>query len=98
MSNIARIGDKTLGTCYAHRTPITVNGTIITGSPTVKSQGFNVARLGDAILSDCGHKSKIVTASSNSRANGLGIAKIGDKGDGVYKCTIITGSSLDSTT
>lgn len=95
---IARIGDKTQGICYAHDTPLSIGGTIITGSPTVKSEGFGIARLTDIIVSECGHTATIVSASSNSKANGLGIARIGDRGDGVYKCTIITGSNKDSTT
>lgn len=98
MSKISRIGDRTQGICYAHNPPLSIGGAIITGSPTVKSEGWNVARLGDIIVSDCGHTSTIVTASSNAKANGSGVARIGDKGEGTYKCTIISGSNKDSTT
>jgi len=96
MTAIARIGDKTTGICYAHESPITVGGTIVTGSTKTTSEGFSVARLGDLIVADCGHYAKIITASDKGTTEGIGIARLGDKGDGSYKCTIISGSTKDT--
>lgn len=91
---VARVGDKTYGVCSAHITPIEVGGTIITGSSKSTSEGFFVARLGDKVLTDCGHESTIITASSKAFDEGVGVAMIGDKvGDGPYDATIISGAN-----
>ena len=47
---IARIGDRTDGTCYhpSHLVPLGVGGTIITGSPNVFTNNIPTARLGDS--------------------------------------------------
>lgn len=91
---VARLGDKTFGTCSAHTTPITVGGIIITASPTVTANNRAAARLGDLVQADCGHISRIITSSSSVDSNQRGIARLGDKvGAGPYDATIITAST-----
>ena len=94
MRPVARLGDKTTGTCTAHIIPIDVGGTIITGSPDTLVNGLPIARHGDEVEADCGHKSVIVTADLSTPVNGEpGTARLGDSvGDGPYTATIITAS------
>lgn len=89
--NIARFGDKTIGSCKIHGPGI--GGTIITCSSTCYFNGLGVARFGDTIKADCGHTATIITSSTVDYANNLGIARLGDKGSGVYNCTIISASN-----
>ncbi len=98
-SGVARIGDKTIGTCHCHNPELTnVKGTIVTGSPDHTCDSFGIARLGDTILADCGHTAKIITASTVRFVNGRGVARLGDKGgDDCYECTIITASARETT-
>lgn len=98
MLNAAKMGDRTIGVCFCHRNPITVGGTIITGSQDTLINGLPAARLGDTIQADCGHQATIITASFVDLVNGLGQARIGDLGVGCYNCTIITGSPDTFTT
>jgi uncharacterized Zn-binding protein involved in type VI secretion len=94
MRAVARLGDKTFGTCTAHVVPISIGGTIITGSADTLVNGLPIARLGDQVLTDCGHTSVIVTADSSTPVNSKpGTARLGDSvGDGPYTATIITAS------
>ena len=93
---IARLGDKTIGSCKIHGPGI--GGTIITSSTNCYANGLGIARLGDTIKANCGHTATIVTSSTVDYANNLGIARLGDKGSGVYTCTIISGSTDTYTT
>lgn len=94
---IARVGDRTTGTCSAHIVPITTGGTITTGSGTVTCEGPAVARLGDAVELDCGHMSAITSASSSVTADGLGVARIGDEvAQSPYNGTIISAAGVVS--
>jgi uncharacterized Zn-binding protein involved in type VI secretion len=98
MFGVARLGDRTKGRCTCHASAIDVGGTIVSASPTTTVDMFPVARLGDLILADCGHKAVIVTSSSVTFADGLGVARLGDLGASeCYKCTIVTASSLEFT-
>lgn len=90
---IARIGDRTTGTCYCHPVPISVGGTIITGSDDTIVDNLPVARLGDIVKADCGHTGTIITASDTVVCNSRGVARLGDKTSGCYESTIITASS-----
>lgn len=101
-AKVARLGDKTTGTCYhpSHPAPVKVEGTIITASSIEKAEGQGIARLGDLVLTSCGHYGKIVTASeanvkSTDRNGSNLVARVGDKVDGMapYKAIIITGAS-----
>ena len=91
---VAKVGDRTYGTCTAHITPITTGGTITTGSPTIVVNDQPCARLGDIVLADCGHTSVITSASSIVIGDEPPIARINDTvGNGPYTATIISASS-----
>lgn len=91
---VARLNDRTFGTCSAHPVPLATGGSIITASGNTSCNNRPVARLGDTVLADCGHTSLIITASPNSDTNSRGgTARLGDKvGAGPYDATIITAS------
>lgn len=97
MKGTARLGDRTQGVCShpSHGSPIDVSGRIVTASPDYRINNRGVARLGDMVLTDCGHKDRIATASAKTRANNRGIARLDDLtgSDGIYKSRIVTGSS-----
>lgn len=86
------MGDRTEGFCKCHAVSLKIGGTIITASPNSFTNGLGTARMGDVVLSDCGHRGVIITASPNVFANGMGVARVGDMTDGCYKAVIITGS------
>lgn len=95
MTGVARLGDRTFGTCTAHNSPISVGGTIVTASGDTFVNNRPSARLGDKVLTDCGHTGLIVTASptvdNNTRG---GVARLGDMiGSGPYTAKIISASS-----
>lgn len=96
MRGLARVGDRTFGTCShpSHRRPIQIGGTIIAGAPNVTAGNIADARIGDGVLTDCGHFDLIITASPNVISNGLGTARVGDSTGalGIYNAVIITGS------
>lgn len=94
---IARIGDRTIGTCFAHDPPITVGGTIVSGSGNKTTNTRPTARIGDKVRTDCGHIAEIVSGSPSTTANNRLVARIGDKVSGIYIAEIITGSP-DTTT
>ena len=90
---VARIGDRTIGVCCHPSHPCkTVGGTIITGSPDVITNERLTARIGDLVLTDCGHIGYIITGSPNDIANNRLIARIQDKvsNGAPYNATIIT--------
>lgn len=93
---IARIGDRTQGTCFhPSHPPLDIGGTIITGSPNVFTNNIPTARLGDLVETDCGHIGKIITGSTVDITNELLTARIGDviDTDAPYKAVIVTGST-----
>lgn len=89
---VARVGDRTIGTCFAHDPPIVVGGTVVSGSSDTTVNSKLDARVGDIVRTDCGHTSKIVTGSPSVTTNGKLSARIGDKVNGVYVAEIISGS------
>jgi uncharacterized Zn-binding protein involved in type VI secretion len=94
---VARLGDRTIGDCYAHDDVLrNVGGTIVTCSPDDSTTNRGTARLGDLVLSDCGHYGIICTSSSLKDVNQRGIARIGDTTSGDYVAYIITGSNETS--
>lgn len=92
MLGIARLGDRTMGTCSCHETPITVAGTIISASSDVIVNARGVARVGDTVQADCGHTATIITGKPNHLVNGRQVARLGDEFDGCYSGVIITAS------
>lgn len=90
---VARLNDRTQGTCSAHETPLSTGGKITSASPDVFSNGIQVARLGDTVTADCGHTSVIITASPDVFANDKQVARLNDSvGNGPYSATIISAS------
>lgn len=91
----ARLNDKTLGVCsHPSHIPQTVQGRIITASGDTIVNGRPVARLGDKVLSSCGHIGIICTAATSENTNKkVGTARLNDKTTGFYKARIITASS-----
>lgn len=92
MRGLARVGDRTFGTCFCHPTPISVGGTIIVGSSDTFTNNLPQARLGDTVQADCGHTGTIISASSTVFCNNLGVARLGDSTTGCYVATIVSAS------
>ena len=94
MTGVARLGDRTFGVCTAHSSPISIGGTIVTASGNTFVNNLPSARLGDQVLTDCGHTGLIVTASPNVDNNTHGgVARLGDMiGAGPYTAKIVTAS------
>jgi uncharacterized Zn-binding protein involved in type VI secretion len=97
---IARIGDRTDGTCYhpSHLVPLAIGGTIITGSSKVVCDGNRLAAtLGDEVETDCGHIAYIITATAKVLIGHKAqfVARLGDQiDDGApYKAKIVTASN-----
>lgn len=93
MRGIARIGDKCKGTCRSHRNPIEVEGIIVSGSPDCFINGRAIARIGDKVISSCGHEGIIVSGSPDAFVNGRGHARLGDKFEGAYSGIIISSAT-----
>ena len=96
MIPIATLGSSCYGYCNIHKKIFT--GTIVTSSNKTFAGGLGVARMGDVVLSPCGHTGVIVTASLKTYSESVGIARLGDEfgpGDtsNPFRGTIITGSS-----
>lgn len=98
---LARVGDRTFGTCShpSHSSPIQIGGTIISGAPSVTSGNIADARIGDGVITDCGHFDVIISGSPTVISNGIGTARVGDRtgGRGIYNAVIITGDSRTTT-
>lgn len=98
---VARQNDRTTGVCFAHDTPITVGGTIVTASGTVSANGRLLARKDDMVIADCGHVSRIITSaenvSSTNQAAMLVTRQSDSVGDGPYKAHIVTSSGTITT-
>ena len=96
MPYIARVGDVWTGICKCHESPIKVSGTIVSGSGTNFADGIPVARIGDVVISSCGHSATIIAGSPTSTADGIPIARIGDPvASGCISGIIISGSATN---
>ena len=99
---LARFGDRTFGSCNhpSHNGTIQIGGTIITGSPSVTVNNRPSARIGDIVITDCGHIDQIITGSASVISASIGNARVGDKigGRGIYNAVIIIGSTNSFTT
>ncbi len=89
---IARLGDSCSGTCFAHESPVSVTGTIESGSPTSSTDGKPTARLGDSVSFSCGHKGTINSGSAVSNTDGKPTARLGDSVVGPMVANISSGS------
>jgi hypothetical protein len=92
MTQVARIGDTCQGLCYAHKTPLSVTATIQDGSSDSLADSIGIARVGDTVLTTCGHTGTIATGSSTFLVNGIQVARVGDTTTGQFIGTIISGS------
>lgn len=89
---VARLTDRTMGTCFCHVVPLSIGGSIVTASTDTFANNLGVARVTDTVLADCGHTGTIVTGSPDTFANGLKVARVGDTTQGCYVAQIVTGS------
>lgn len=96
MRNVARLNDKTFGTCCHpdHKGCVPMRGRVITGSSDTFCNNRSVARLNDIVVPDCGHdRAPIVTGSNTVFTNSRGTARINDNVQGkYYSAVIVTGS------
>jgi len=95
MRGSARLGDEVSGRCFGHSGGPIKKGTIVTASPNVKANDRAVARIGDKVNLECGHRAVIVGGSPDVKTNDRQHARLGDRveGDGVvYQGEIVTAS------
>ena len=92
MQPVARLGDRTMGSCSVHGGGI--GGTITSASPTITVNNIPAARLGDQVTADCGHTATIISAGMNTDPNNVGgIARLGDQvGNSPYTAQIVSAS------
>jgi len=93
MSQTARVGDISVGTCSAHTSTRSVVVTWISGAPTVITNGLPAVTSVGVGISSCGHTASVISFSSTVTAESAGIHRVGDSGEvpgGVT--TTITGS------
>jgi len=88
----ARIGDIGIGTCCCHKHCRSTMGQLITGSPNVRAAKSPTSRLGDIMLSSCGHIGIMVTASAKVRANKIPTCRLGDSFTGCFNGVVVTGA------
>lgn len=96
MRGAARLGDQVSGRCFGHAGGPIFKGVIVTASSNVKANDRLIARIGDKVDLECGHKAVIVGSSPDVKTNDRQNARFGDTvaGDGVvYQGEIITASS-----
>ena len=92
-TGIGRVGDIGVGVCSAHKSPVPVIVTLVTGAPTVLANSLQVATAITVGISSCGHATVVLTYSAVATAEKAGYHRIGDTGalpSGVY--TLVTGS------
>ena len=93
MPAVGRVGDIGVGTCTAHPNPVGIQTVLITGSPTVLTNGQLTGYIGSIGVCTCGHNSVALTGASTVKATGIGVHRLGDIGQppgGNY--AMITGS------
>lgn len=92
MRGVARLGDRTIGSCVVHGP--NVGGTIVTASGDVIANDKGVARLADSVRADCGHFALIITCAATCVANDRGVARLNDLVKGPeYSGQIISAST-----
>lgn len=92
MRGVARLGDRTLGSCIIHGPGI--GGSIITASSDVVCNDYGVARLNDVVQADCACIAYIITACSTVQVNDRGCARLNDSvGNSSYNASIISASA-----
>lgn len=90
---VARLNDLTTGICSAHSTgPIPAVGYVASAAATVTAEGIPVARLGDTVISACGHTGIIASASPSVFAEGAPVARVSDTHSGAFTGQLGAGS------
>ena len=88
----AKLGDKGIGICTSHSSPISMTGYLITGSTTANVNGKPAARVGDIVLGDCGHEGVMIEGSKSVFIDGKKACGIGDAFAGCFTGTLVGGS------
>lgn len=91
MIPVAKMGTMTIGICLLDRN--TVMGTIFPNPSSVFINGLPAARMGDLVITSCGHVGTIASGSSTVMAGSLPLSRMGDAITGNYIGTIIDGSA-----
>jgi len=96
MRAIVRDLDIGTGVCSHpdHKTPIRTNGVLHATPSNVYVEGKLVGRVGDTVISDCGHTGKMVSSSSEVSAQGKAVCRVGDSFEGYFAGTMITGARI----
>jgi len=99
MPQVSRVTDLWVGICVCgpHDIPLSTGGYIIVGSPDVQSTGLAGARVGDLVISYCGHIGYIVSGSGTNKTNNKGKAVVGSQVAGCTIGQIITGNPTHGT-
>jgi uncharacterized Zn-binding protein involved in type VI secretion len=94
MPNIARIGDTVVGTCCCHSKPTCrpAQGTITAGAGSVSALGSGIARAGDEVTTNCGHKGVLIGGSSTLLVEGAPAIRVGDSCTGCFKGQVVSGA------
>jgi len=96
MASSSRLGDAWIGICCCHNDPtcVPMGGMIVTGSPNAISSGPSQGRLMELTIGWCGHPGNVVSASSTSKTNSLGKARIGESVVGCNIGIVIGGNPI----
>lgn len=89
---VARVGDRGVGICPNHGSPLVYTTTFNTGSPTATADGIPVCVVGSTGVSTCGHNTTALTGSSLCSSGGLGYHRVNDTGQNFGTYTVTTGS------
>lgn len=83
---LVRVGDVCIGVCSAHRRPKVVVITMISGEPTVITNGLPTGDLSAVGIASCGHPVVVGSCSFKTITAGKGVFRLGDS-------AIITGGT-----
>ena len=95
MAGNAKIGDMCMGSCPCHppSPPIPYTATWIVGAGTVLTNGAGTVNATGMAIGSCGHPVVVLSFSGTVLAEGSGVHRLGDSGQGCNNvATTITGS------
>ena len=82
---VAEVGALCTGICYAHETPRPATATIVSGAAASSSEFQTaLARVGDQVITDCGHTGMIVTGNALVSNESMLLARVGDQVTGQF--------------
>lgn len=94
MLPVSRMMDMAVGICTCHKNPMPTIGWIYPSTTTVLVNSLPVARMGDIVITACGHMGYVMNGSTTVLTQSLPTARIGDIVSGCcFQGTIIQGSS-----